>query len=431
MRILSITIGIILLCVFLQAQDYHWESFSKTNYPLPSDSLKSLQLSDDNILWIGSDSGLTGFDGSTWITYNSLNADSLADNRINDILYTTPTLLLGTQSGISKGEIITPDNIIWLSPIKSNNSDLINDTVYVVNNDSAGNIWIGTENGISFLSKNDEWDLYTPPTNKPIISVNKQPTSWQHFGTEGAGVERLQHNGVDAITSATPLRKPYNLISDTIQAVLVETNGDRWYGTPNGATYHTGTDALVYTWYNTDSGLVHNNVQTIAQDSNGAIWFGTSQGVSKRNIDGKWTNFTEDSGLISNDVRDITIDLDGTVWFATSGGLSKLTITLSAIDDRNHQLARSFDVHPAYPNPFNMNTTIEFNLVSPSDIQIKIYDVNGRLVKNLFNTRLMAGNFKVNWDGKNDTGSYIASGVYYAVIASANQRSFLKLALVK
>jgi hypothetical protein len=270
----------------------------------------------------------------------------------------------------------------------------------------------------------------------------------QYVGTENGGVSRL-YNDVDGISGAStiwkqwtgfstttpPIRFQPGLLSDTVKAILIDTNGDRWYGTEHGVSTHTGIYLKnPYSWrsYTTDIGLIHNNVQTLAEDSSGAIWIGTSSGVSMLlPVDTTWTNFTIEDGLISNNIKDIAIANDGTIWFATSGGLSKLTIELSSINDKNNHIARSFEVHPAYPNPFNMSTTIEFNLVSPSDIQIKIFDISGRLVKNLLNTQLMTGIFKISWDGRNNAGSYISSGVYFTAISTPNQTSLLKLVLVK
>ncbi len=65
---------------------------------------------------------------------------------------------------------------------------------------------------------------------------------------------------------------------------------------------------------------------------------------------------------------------------------------------------------PAYPNPFNPTTTIPFLLAEDSDVNISVYDIKGRLVAELVNSSVIAGNHSVNWDGsKNTSGVYIVN----------------------
>ena len=77
-----------------------------------------------------------------------------------------------------------------------------------------------------------------------------------------------------------------------------------------------------------------------------------------------------------------------------------------------------------YPNPFNPETWIPFQLASEADVTIKIFDVNGSLVRKLALGHLDAG-FYVNpaeaayWDGNNQRGEPVASGVYFYTIFNA------------
>ena len=442
-------IGAFIIPVF--GQTYDWKSFTKDNSPLKSNNLSSLEISDDDILWIGSDSGLTGYNGSAWISYKTPSSD-LTNDTVSSIQIDNETIWLGTNNGLSSGQVQAFDNITWETPYRTDNSELINNKINSINIDSLGTCWICTDSGITVIT-DTAWVSFSASSqfylsNNKVLCVNKQPTFMQYIGTQRGGVCRLYFD-VDGVTGASTIWKqwtgftipepPYRfqpgLLSDTVKTIMVDTNGDRWYGTEHGVSSHTGKFLKnPYSWisYTTDIGLVNNNVQALAEDSTGAIWIGTSGGISKLlPVDTTWTNFTMDSGLMSNDVRDIAVAADGTVWFATSGGLSKLTIIPSAITKNKHQIPDTFDVYPTYPNPFNMSTTIKFNLASSTNIQILIYDINGRLVKNLLNSQLMAGNYKVRWDGRNNNNSYISSGVYYAAIVSLNQKSLLKLVLVK
>ncbi len=73
---------------------------------------------------------------------------------------------------------------------------------------------------------------------------------------------------------------------------------------------------------------------------------------------------------------------------------------------------QSFLLHQNYPNPFNPTTNVEFGLPNAEWVKLVIYDVVGREVKMLVNKRLPAGKHTVQWDGTNDAGEPVASGVY-------------------
>ncbi|UCH85455.1 MAG: T9SS type A sorting domain-containing protein [Candidatus Latescibacterota bacterium] len=66
-----------------------------------------------------------------------------------------------------------------------------------------------------------------------------------------------------------------------------------------------------------------------------------------------------------------------------------------------------------FPNPFNPVTTIRFGLRAPALVTLRIYDVSGRLVRELVDEKRVAGTYKETWDGKNTAGKDVASGVYF------------------
>ncbi len=65
-----------------------------------------------------------------------------------------------------------------------------------------------------------------------------------------------------------------------------------------------------------------------------------------------------------------------------------------------------------YPNPFNPATTLSFELEFPSPVTLKIYNTKGQLVRTLVNDKLSAGAHSVRWDGRNQQGAALASGIY-------------------
>jgi hypothetical protein len=73
-----------------------------------------------------------------------------------------------------------------------------------------------------------------------------------------------------------------------------------------------------------------------------------------------------------------------------------------------------------YPNPFNPTTTLAFSLANEAQVQLSIFEVNGALVRTLLDRQQGAGVHRIKWDGRNDHGQPVASGVYfYRLVAGA------------
>jgi subtilisin-like proprotein convertase family protein len=84
-----------------------------------------------------------------------------------------------------------------------------------------------------------------------------------------------------------------------------------------------------------------------------------------------------------------------------------------------------------YPNPFNPSTTIRFDVPRPGHVQLEIFDVAGRLVRTLVDTRLPAATHDVVWDGRDGRGRGVASGVFYYRLTTADGSATAKMLLLK
>jgi hypothetical protein len=84
------------------------------------------------------------------------------------------------------------------------------------------------------------------------------------------------------------------------------------------------------------------------------------------------------------------------------------------------------------PNPFNPGTTIQFEVpAGPEGVALRIYDVSGRLVRTLVDKSLPAGTRSVYWNGRDDAGQSVASGVYYYELVVGDQRQSRRMLLLK
>ena len=89
-----------------------------------------------------------------------------------------------------------------------------------------------------------------------------------------------------------------------------------------------------------------------------------------------------------------------------------------------------------YPNPFNPETWIPYQLGEDSDITLRIYDTSGKIIRELFTGHQVAG-YYINrgraayWDGKNDSGEKVASGVYFYELETQNFKKVKRLLIIK
>jgi len=90
-----------------------------------------------------------------------------------------------------------------------------------------------------------------------------------------------------------------------------------------------------------------------------------------------------------------------------------------------------YDLGDAYPNPFNPETTIRFSLPWDVDVNVKVYNETGQLVRTLVNEHMSAGEFTVTWDGRDDSGAQVSTGVYLYMIEAPNLRLHKKVTFLK
>ena len=90
-----------------------------------------------------------------------------------------------------------------------------------------------------------------------------------------------------------------------------------------------------------------------------------------------------------------------------------------------------FSLHQNYPNPFNPTTTIKYELPIDAFVNIKIYDLTGRLVKTLINRKQSAGYKEVNWSGIDNSGKPATAGLYLCSFEAGGFRHTKKMVLLK
>ncbi|HEY9189204.1 MAG TPA: T9SS type A sorting domain-containing protein [Ignavibacteria bacterium] len=103
----------------------------------------------------------------------------------------------------------------------------------------------------------------------------------------------------------------------------------------------------------------------------------------------------------------------------------------TGVEELEETLPNSYNLSQNYPNPFNPSTKVEYNIPVHSFVNITIYDILGRKIKTLVNEFQNAGRYIVNWDGCDDYGKRVASGIYFCKMNSKNYSSIRKMNLLK
>lgn len=103
----------------------------------------------------------------------------------------------------------------------------------------------------------------------------------------------------------------------------------------------------------------------------------------------------------------------------------------TGVKDENNIIPKKFELLQNYPNPFNPTTTIKFGVAKAGQVQIIVYDMLGRKVKTLFNEDTHVGFHSVVWNGTNDYGNKVATGLYFYQLTAGSVQITHKMILLK
>lgn len=305
--------------------------------------------------------------------------------------------------------------------------------------------------GIAFDRDNNMW---VTNTEAPLpLAVRRPDGSWQSFPVCGAARRLYQididNNGFKWFTAWTgglyvfdegDLDDPSddrcrlftssnsNLPNNRVRCVAADLDGDVWVGTEQGiAIFECGGSAFdpqvcqgTLRPVEQDGFLGFlletEDVTTIAVDGANRKWVGTQNGVFLLSPDGReeLARFTTDnSPLLDNALIDIAVNpLNGEVWMGTQRGI--ISYQADAVEGGTTHAAEL----EVYPNPVRPEYEGPITIRGlPRDAEVKITDVNGRLV---FETIAQGG--QAIWDGRDYNGRKVATGVY--LIFSSSNASF-------
>lgn len=119
--------------------------------------------------------------------------------------------------------------------------------------------------------------------------------------------------------------------------------------------------------------------------------------------------------------------------FTDAASFSRLASTTTSVTSHSGREAipAAFELSQNFPNPFNPETRISFQLRQPGVVELSVFNVTGEKVRTLISAPLPAGEHTVSWDGKDASGGNLASGIYVYRLKAGNHESAKTMLLLK
>ncbi|MGK9367659.1 two-component regulator propeller domain-containing protein [Melioribacter sp. Ez-97] len=417
-----------------------------------SNAFLNMDVDINGNLWIatgkdGQGIGAMVFDGNHWDVVNYQKFPALQTNDVFSVRAsrTSNAVYLGTWG---RGLAVYKDGS--LTEYNSSNSPLAgipNDPNFVVitdmEEDSKGNVWATNLQNtllqqLYVLTTDGNWYGYS--FTKPLLSSNdlayeleidQFDTKWFRLFSGRIGLYYYNENGTFSNTNDD--RQGYisqlnGLLTNTITALKVDNRGQLWVGTSLGMNIipDPSNPSVLNISIPSLRGL---SVTSIAVDAVDQKWVGTNKGLLQLSSDGfeVINHFTSLNSPLPDDmIRSVTIDKKrGIVYAGTDYGLVKIETTFL-------QPAESFGELFVYPSPFVINNSGDNTLTIDGlidDSYVKIIDINNKLIRDF----KAPGGRIAYWDGRDNDGNYVASGVYIIVAydREANNVAVSKVAVIR
>lgn len=212
---------------------------------------------------------------------------------------------------------------------------LTNDFIHVIFPDEAGNIWLGTRDGIYIFDKRTSsfvrFNTFFPDsklpdlTNTRIFMITRSRDGNYWIATQ-QGLFRLSADKRNALIFSAESSRKYRIGSNLVYCVREDHLGYIWIATINGLDVFDPAKEKMTHFRKTGNknSLCDNFVISLCEDQHGDMWIGTGAFVNKFvRKDSTFLYFDRDDGLSNNNIFEILRDRENTMWFATGGGLSR------------------------------------------------------------------------------------------------------------
>ncbi|MCK4664830.1 MAG: SpoIIE family protein phosphatase [Bacteroidales bacterium] len=317
---LIITLFLFTIILSVNSQKYYFDNYSVKD-GLAQSKIYSIVQDHEGYIWLGTESGISLFDGSKFENYTS--DDGLAESAVRTIyLDSENNIWMGhTSGGLTKFD---GKNFIKIVHDSLN----IEGDITSIFEDKKKQIWIGTHGDGAFVITNPFADIVSDYVIKNYSGKEKlSDRIFKIFCTKknqvffiiDGGVKYFdEENNTFEFFTSKGLPKYFQ-----ITCMHEDKKGNLWFGSYNGGLYKQNLKYNSFFIYDVRDGLAHNWISSISEDHFGNIWVGTwGGGITKIN-DNEIKVFNINNGLTENKIRSIIEDREGNMLIGTNeNGLS-------------------------------------------------------------------------------------------------------------
>ena len=385
-------------------------------------------------LWVatGEEKGGVGFykyNGSSWKTFDVISAPLLSN--------AFHTVAIGSDNNVYFANwgsgLVKVKNDSTFQTFSVGNSPMIGtkkDPNYLVvadmKTDSKNNLWVlnhdpADKKALSVLTTDSTWYLFSNLPDPNVdqyrkLAIDQYDTKW--FTTSAPDKSGLYYfNENSTLEDSSDDRAGYvaGLNSKNVSSIAFDKRGELWVGTNSGVNIISNPNAILTS---SASALKASSVFTLRQQAINCLavdainrkWVGTNQGLILAATDGSSLIATFDSKnspLLSDQIKSLTIDeKNGIVYAAVEGGLTAFYTTALAPSSTFSSIVTS-------PSPFLIGNTSSLLMIDGlvKDSDIKVLSISGNLVREFSSP----GGKIAFWDGRNDEGKFVNTGVYLII----------------
>jgi ligand-binding sensor domain-containing protein len=328
---------------------YHHDAWN-TREGLPQSSVESMAQTPDGYVWLGTQEGLTRFDGIHFTVFDKSNTKALRHNRVIALLADHEgSLWVGTEGGglarVRDREWSLLDGV-----------GLANPRVRALAEDAKGRVWVGTDKGLArweagrFVS-DPGWDpqlrgsihsLFAGKdrvfagVEEGLLSLDLEGAKAQEFRGLPKGPVRCVWQDVDGTlwagtseglfvakpgeTTLGPAKE--SLPGRVVTVIRRDHNGNLWVGIESAGLVRVSGPSVAT--LDTSRGLSNDQVLSLLEDREGNLWVGTQDGGVNRLSDARFKTYSAAEGLAGDIAWPVFGDREGSIWIGTkSGGLSR------------------------------------------------------------------------------------------------------------
>jgi len=416
------------------------EIFISPNGPQSNQFINTIVDGEGNF-WSASGKDVTGagfykFDGNSWINYNTTTYPDVYTNACYEIFSSSDNTIYGGTWGQGflrmKGDKIERfhgDNTNIVGIPNNNDTDFV--VISGFAEDSKSNIWIlnlraADKNTLGMLTSDSIWYFFQIPedqvsgfTEHLNLVIDPNGTKWLNINSDSkTGLVYFNEKGTYKNTADDVygyLTTSSGLRSNSIFSIVVDRRGDLWVGTSLGVNIISNLSSIVSS-SNPQLKISYSFpvrqqiINSIAVDPLNQKWVGTNQGLFLLSSDGTQllaTLNSRNSPLLSDNIISVAVDeKTGRVYAGSDEGLT-------SFDTPAILPVESFNGLNIFPSPYILKDGSQLVTIDGliRDTDIKVVTISGKLIKEFSSP----GGRTAFWDGRDEEGNLVASGVYIVI----------------